>query len=232
MGGGLLERQLPRGSHQWKGLGDRAMPPAGAARWRIRQPGAVSALAIALQIRRRRAVFGEWFPGGARAAMMLGRHERSVWYRRMRREAALTLTAAAALLIGGSVAVSLNGRSAVAEPAAPYVPQVLVVRAVNACFAATIRVTGFLVAREEAVVTLDAPGLKVTEVLVGEGAKVKIGDVLVRLVRQAGEGPEPPSGAQALALQAPATGLVTRSTAAVGAMASPMPGEPLFRIAV
>ena len=58
---------------------------------------------------------------------------------------------------------------AAAEPATPYVAQVIVVRATNACFASTIRVTGFLVAREEAVVTLDAPGLRVTEVLVGEG---------------------------------------------------------------
>ena len=52
------------------------------------------------------------------------------------------------------------------------------------------------------------------------------------MTRQAGEGPEAAASGQTIALKAPAAGLVTRSTAVVGAMASPMPGEPLFRIAV
>lgn len=148
----------------------------------------------------------------------------------MKRWAALTMTAAAA---GALIRViDPGGLMAAAEPAAPYVAQVIVVRATNACFASTIRVTGFLVAREEAVVTLDAPGLRVTEVLVGEGERVKAGQELVRLTRQAGEGPETAASRQTIALKAPVTGLITRSTAVVGAMASPMPGEPLFRIAV
>jgi len=42
--------------------------------------------------------------------------------------------------------------------------QVIVVRATSAGFAATVRVIGFLVVRQEAMVTLDVPGLKVTEV--------------------------------------------------------------------
>ncbi len=151
----------------------------------------------------------------------------------MKSWAALTITVAAgAVLLGGSAAALLVGKAALAEPAAPYVPQVLVVRAVNACFAATIRVTGFLVAREEAVVTLDAPGLKVTEVLVGEGDKVTAGQELVRLIRQMGEGPEAAGAGQTVVLRAPAPGVVTRSTAVVGMTASAMPTEPLFRIAV
>jgi multidrug efflux pump subunit AcrA (membrane-fusion protein) len=94
-------------------------------------------------------------------------------------------------------------------------------------------VTGFLVARDEAVVTLDAPGLRVTEVLVGEGDRVTSGQTLVRLVRQAGEGQDASAAARtSIILKAPAAGVVTRSTAVVGATASPMQNEPLFRIAV
>jgi multidrug efflux pump subunit AcrA (membrane-fusion protein) len=151
----------------------------------------------------------------------------------MNRKAVLTMIAAAGgWLVGGNAAVVIGGKVASAEPAAAHVAQVIVVRATNACFAATIRVTGFLVAREEAIVTLDAPGLRVTEVLVGEGEKVTAGQELVRLVRQAGEGPEAGPGGQSITLKSPAAGLVTRSTAVVGATASGMPSEPLFRIAV
>ena len=156
----------------------------------------------------------------------IGRHEPRKRIPAMRRWSALAMTAAVAVGLAQPV-----GWLVAAEPATPYVPQVIVVRATNACFASTLRVTGFLVAREEAVVTLDAPGLKVTEVLVGEGEKVKAGQEMVRLSRQS-DGAEAPAGAQTVTLKAPAAGLVTRSTAVVGAMASPMPGEPLFRIAV
>jgi RND family efflux transporter MFP subunit len=110
---------------------------------------------------------------------------------------------------------------------------VSVVRATKACFSSTIRVTGFLVARDEAIVTLDAPGLRVTEVLVGEGDRVTSGQTLVRLARQAGEGQDAAAAARgSMILKAPAAGVVTRSTAVVGATASPMQPEPLFRIAI
>src|SRR4051812_73801 len=120
-----------------------------------------------------------------------------------------------------------------AETSSPSTVQVSVVRATKACFSSTIRVTGFLVARDEAIVTLDAPGLRVTEVLVGEGDRVTSGQTLVRLVRQAGEGQDAAAAARtSMILKAPAAGVVTRSTAVVGATASPMQNEPLFRIAV
>jgi multidrug efflux pump subunit AcrA (membrane-fusion protein) len=111
---------------------------------------------------------------------------------------------------------------------------VAVERATKACFTATIRVTGFLVARREAIVSLDAPGMKVTEVLAGEGDRVTAGQTLARLARVPTEGPELP-GARAApnTLRAPAAGIITRSTAMVGATALPIPmAEPLFRIAV
>jgi multidrug efflux pump subunit AcrA (membrane-fusion protein) len=121
---------------------------------------------------------------------------------------------------------------AAAEPDTPYMAEVLVVPARQACFAATVRVTGFLVPREEAVVALDAPGLRVTEVLVGEGDKVSEGQELVRLMRLADGTTKPGAAPQTITLKSPVNGVVMRSAALVGAMASAMPGEPLFRIAV
>jgi multidrug efflux pump subunit AcrA (membrane-fusion protein) len=123
---------------------------------------------------------------------------------------------------------------------------VQVVRARNACFSAAIRITGFLVAREEARVALDAPGLKVTEILVAEGDRVTAGQVLARLTRLAGDLPDagpgrtpgappasaPPARPTTATLKAPAAGTVTRIMGTVGTTASPMQQEPLFRIAV
>jgi HlyD family secretion protein len=119
------------------------------------------------------------------------------------------------------------------KPAAADV-EVTVIRATQAWFAAEIRVTGFLVAREEAIVSLDIPGYKVSEILVGEGDRVTSGQTLVRLARQAAEGPDPSADRRptTMNLKAPVAGVVTRSTAVVGATASAMQIEPLFRIAV
>ena len=141
---------------------------------------------------------------------------------------------ARATLVGGIILLASRPATLLAaETSSPSTVQVSVVRATKACFSSTIRVTGFLVARDEAVVTLDAPGLRVTEVLVGEGDRVTSGQTLVRLVRQAGEGQDAAAAARtSMILKAPAAGVVTRSTAVVGATASPMQNEPLFRIAV
>jgi HlyD family secretion protein len=131
-----------------------------------------------------------------------------------------------ALVIAAGCAVTALAR---AEPSSQPAPQVSVVRATNGCFSSSIRVTGFLVPREEAVVTLDSPGTRVTEVLASEGDRVTAGQTLVRLNR---DGPDTPGAAKTLTLKAPAAGVITRSTAAVGATASPMSPDPLFRIAV
>jgi len=149
----------------------------------------------------------------------------------------MTVCGAAVLISAGLAVTSALTAIAAAEtgsqPAAQQSAQVIVVRATNACFASFIRVTGFLVAREEAVVALDVPGLRVVEVLVREGDKVTAGQPVVRLIRQAGEGPDAAGpGRNINTLRAPAAGLVTQSSAVVGAMASAMPGEPLFRIAI
>jgi multidrug efflux pump subunit AcrA (membrane-fusion protein) len=99
--------------------------------------------------------------------------------------ARISVTAAAALLVG---AVLVGVDLGAAQPNAPQgsQAQVIVVRAKNACFSSLIRVTGFLVARQEAIVSLDVPGLRVTEVLANEGDKVTAGQTLVRLARLRG----------------------------------------------
>jgi multidrug efflux pump subunit AcrA (membrane-fusion protein) len=147
------------------------------------------------------------------------------------------MAASVALLVGAGLAATSRSTVVAAETSAQQIPQVqiaqvVVVRAANACFSSTVRVTGILVARQEAVVVLDIPGLRVVEVLVSEGDKVTAGQPLVRLTRQAGDGPDAAAGRNINTLRAPAAGVVTQSNAAVGTMASAMPGEPLFRIAV
>src|SRR5262245_45904160 len=119
---------------------------------------------------------------------------------------------------------------------------VLVTRAVSSCFSDVIRVTGFLVPREEAMVRLDADGYRLAEILVAEGDRVKAGQDLVRLARidmpgapdapaqgRAQAAPPPPPAS--ITLRAPAAGLITRSSAVVGATAS-LRAEPLFRIMI
>jgi len=135
----------------------------------------------------------------------------------------LFVPAVAAAVIGTGATIGEPAKAI--EPDSLPAAQVTVVRAVSACFSAAVRVTGFLVARSEAVVTFETPGFKISEVLVGEGERVTAGQNLVRLTPISGDG-------SATTLKAPAAGLVTRSTAAIAATASGAPGEPLFRIAI
>jgi HlyD family secretion protein len=145
----------------------------------------------------------------------------------------VALLISAGLAVAGVAVTAGPAPVVAAETPAQQTAQVIVVRAANACFSSLIRVTGFLVAREEAVVALDVPGLRVVEVLVKEGDKVTAGQPVVRLTRQSGEGPDAAApGRNINTLRAPAAGVVTRSIAVVGATASAIPGEPLFRIAV
>jgi multidrug efflux pump subunit AcrA (membrane-fusion protein) len=130
-----------------------------------------------------------------------------------------------------TIVVTAAPSSGRGETSSQPAPQVVAVRATTACFSASIRVTGFLVARDEAVVTLDVPGTTVVEVLAKEGDRVTSGQTLARVNRPSGPGPDG-AAAKSTTLKAPATGVITRSTAMVGATSSPMSPEPLFRIAV
>src|SRR5438105_6218672 len=109
---------------------------------------------------------------------------------------------------------------------------VVVAKTVNACFSDMVRVTGFIVAKREAVVGADQEGSKVTDLFVREGDIVTDNQELARL-----SAPPQQQGQQAggrsgpVALRAPAPGLVTEVRTIVGAPASPQAG-PMFRIAV
>jgi len=148
----------------------------------------------------------------------------------------------AAILFLAATAGAVAAAEQAAKPPAGAV--VLVARATKACFSASVQVTGFLVARREALVTLDMDGYRVTEILSKEGDQVTSGQNLVKLTRQEGGAPPaaPPGAAAAGAaqaaappstmnLKAPAAGTITRATAVLGATANPR-ADPLFRIAV
>ena len=121
------------------------------------------------------------------------------------------------------------------KPAAPET-SVLVIQATRACFSQAIRVTGYLVARTDAVVTFDVDGFQVAEILAHEGQRVTSGQPLVRLVKVGGDAaaaqPGPAAAlASSIVLRAPAAGRIVKSTASPGVTASPR-GDPLFRLAV
>jgi multidrug efflux pump subunit AcrA (membrane-fusion protein) len=143
--------------------------------------------------------------------------------------------AAVALLIAAALGFAASQWRHTVRAAAPPTkssPIVIVVRSTDGCFSDMIRVTGFLVPRKVAVVSVDEEGLKITDVLVSEGDHVNSGQDLVRLSRQASQNPRAPGGtipARSTTLRAPAAGLILSNSAMVGAVASPRSG-PLFSI--
>jgi multidrug efflux pump subunit AcrA (membrane-fusion protein) len=109
---------------------------------------------------------------------------------------------------------------AAGEKDAPKGAAVTVLTATKSCFAATVEVTGILIPKDQTAVRPDRPGLKVAEVLVEPGQSVTAGQALARLHTADGG---------AIQVQAPVAGLVSSSTAQVGAVASGK-GEALFNI--
>jgi len=95
-------------------------------------------------------------------------------------------------------------------------PAVTVLKATKACFPAIVEVSGFLIPRDEVSVRPDRPGAKVTDVMVDAGETVTQGQALAKLD---GGG----------TVQAPVAGLVSASSALIGAPASAK-GEALFTI--
>jgi multidrug efflux pump subunit AcrA (membrane-fusion protein) len=141
-----------------------------------------------------------------------------------------TVVMAITCAAGAGLAAPDWGKAFAAPQTATTGAVVLVVRASNACFSDMVRVTGFLVARKMAEVNVDSEGFRVVEVLAAEGDQVTSGQELARLSRAGGDA-SAGAGRTAVSLRAPAAGVVTRSTARVGAMAS-LQAEPLFRIMV
>ena len=127
----------------------------------------------------------------------------------------LPLLLAAALLLA-SPALAAD------DPAdgAPRGPAVTVLKAAKACFDNNVEVSGIVLAREETMVRPERLGLKVSEILADAGDTVTAGQHLARLAL-------PDGGLQVV--QAPVAGLISASTAAVGAVASGK-GDALFSI--
>jgi multidrug efflux pump subunit AcrA (membrane-fusion protein) len=129
-------------------------------------------------------------------------------------------------------AVSAADKTAPANAAGTYV---IVSRAVQGCFFDTVRVSGYLVPRQEMQIPFEADGYRITEVSASEGDRVTSGQQLAKLVQLPGMQPQQPqqqsANPQPVIIRSPVAGIITRSSAAVGSIASPR-GEPLFRIAV
>lgn len=102
----------------------------------------------------------------------------------------------------------------------------------NDCFSAAIQVTGHLVGRKEAVVTLDNLADNVVVVLAGERDQVTADQALARLASALGDVLDSCVAGKRTTLEAPAAGIVTRSTPVVRTRASSMQTGPLFCIAV
>ncbi len=75
-----------------------------------------------------------------------------------------------------------DSRKPIAKAALP--PAVTVVKVTPAAFAETVTITGTLVAREEILVAPEIEGLRVVELAVDEGDRVKKGQILARLVSE------------------------------------------------
>jgi HlyD family secretion protein len=121
---------------------------------------------------------------------------------------------AAALLSFASPAFAAD------EPDAPKGAAVTVLKAAKSCFSAIVEVSGIVIPREETAVRPERQGLKVAEVLADAGDTVTAGQTLARLTL--------PEGGLVV-VQAPVAGVISVSTAVLGAAASGK-GEALFSI--
>lgn len=134
----------------------------------------------------------------------------------------LSSSLALAALLGGAMIPPVQA----AETTNNNGVTVSVVKAKQACFSDMVRVTGFVVPKQEAVVNVDTEGSKVTDLLVHEGDIVAANQELARLT------PPPAGGSRnPISLRAPTAGLVTKVHTIVGAPASPQ-AEPMFHIAI
>jgi len=126
------------------------------------------------------------------------------------------------LLFAGALLTLASPALAAEDPAdgAPRGPAVTVLTAAKACFNNNVEVSGIVLAREETAVRPERQGLKVAEILADAGDTVTAGQNLARLTL-------PEGGLQVV--QAPVAGLISQSSATIGAMAGAK-GEALFTI--
>jgi HlyD family secretion protein len=125
------------------------------------------------------------------------------------------------LWLAGALALAAQPAPAADEAeAGPKGATVTVLKATKFCFDNIVEVSGIVIPREETAVRPERFGLKVAEVLADAGDSVSAGQVLARL--------NLPEGGQ-VNVQAPVAGVISASSAVVGAVASGK-GEPLFSI--
>ena len=127
-----------------------------------------------------------------------------------------------ALVLVGALALATSPTLAAdaTSDAAPKGAAVTVLKASKFCFGNIVEVSGIVIPREETAVRPERFGLKVAEVLADAGDNVTAGQVLARL--------NLPEGGT-VQVQAPVTGVISASSAVIGATASGK-GEPLFSI--
>jgi multidrug efflux pump subunit AcrA (membrane-fusion protein) len=142
----------------------------------------------------------------------------------MKRQRLVCAVTVAIALAAGAGPLLLPLRGASAQPSDSGDRTVTVAPAESVCFANTIQVTGVLVPRKEILVRPDREGMQISQVSVQQGDTVRSGQILLRLIPSEGM----PGGN--VEVTAPAAGVITFSSAVVGAMASAR-GLPLFQIA-
>jgi HlyD family secretion protein len=126
-----------------------------------------------------------------------------------------------ALLVAGLLCLAAHPALAAEEAeATPRGATVTVLKASKFCFGNIVEVAGIVMPREETQVRPERFGLKVAEVMADAGDSVSAGQTLARL--------NLPEGGT-VPVQAPVAGVISNSTAAVGATASAK-GEALFSI--
>jgi HlyD family secretion protein len=130
----------------------------------------------------------------------------------------IRLVVLAAALVTAATLSALPARAAGDDPLKSEA--VTVIKATKACFADIVEVSGTIYPRDENSVRPERMGLKVAEILVEPGDTVSAGQTLARL--------NLPEGGIAN-VTSPVNGVISASTAVIGAMASGK-GEALFTI--
>jgi multidrug efflux pump subunit AcrA (membrane-fusion protein) len=124
--------------------------------------------------------------------------------------------------VAGLLCLASQPSLAADEADAPKGAAVTVLKATKSCFNNIVEVSGTVIAREETAVRPERQGLKVAEILAEPGDTVTAGQTLARLTL--------PEGGAAQ-VQAPVAGMISSSSAVIGAVASGK-GEALFSIIV
>jgi HlyD family secretion protein len=126
----------------------------------------------------------------------------------------------AILIVGSLTSPALAADEPDPPKDGPKGAAVTVLKAAKFCFPNIVEAFGLIIPREETMVRPDRLGLKVADILADAGDTVTAGQNLARLAM--------PEGGTIM-LQAPVAGLISASTAVIGAVASPR-GEALFSI--